>query len=155
VMISTTILAIVMVGTSPLYFVWLVSGLAWWSLFEYLFHRWGFHLLIFVHAHQLHHIYPSGYIGVSSLITSTLYVFGVGLSLSLGMPAMTIVQVGLSIGYLTYIFVHHQIHHGRFAGRYLNSVRARHNRHHQNIRCDFGVTTNFWDSIFGTQSGGH
>ena len=152
VMIFATIVVIVKMDTPYLDSIWVALGLVTWSLFEYLFHRWGFHQFIFVRAHYLHHIEPSGYVGVSSLITSTVYLSGICLSLSLGMPAITILQVGLSIGYLAYIFVHHQIHHGRFAGRYLDAARTRHNRHHHNAQCDFGVTVSLWDRIFGTRS---
>lgn len=155
VMIILTIPIMITTDMSLRYLVWFTLGLAAWFLFEYLFHRWGFHWFIFVHEHHLHHIDPAGYIGVSSLITSTLYLVGICLSLSLSMPVMAILQLGLSIGYLIYIFVHHQIHHGRYAGRYLNSARTRHNRHHHDPRCDFGVTVGFWDRIFGTRTVEH
>jgi sterol desaturase/sphingolipid hydroxylase (fatty acid hydroxylase superfamily) len=152
VMISATIAVIITKDVSPLYLVWFTLGLIFWSAFEYLFHRWGFHRFICARAHRLHHIDPSGYIGVSSLITSTTYVFGIFLSLFFKLPVIAILQVGLSIGYLIYITVHHQIHHGRFSGRYMNSMRRRHNRHHYCARYDFGVTMSFWDAIFGTRS---
>jgi sterol desaturase/sphingolipid hydroxylase (fatty acid hydroxylase superfamily) len=151
-MIFMTIAAVIMVNIPSLCIGWFVSGLALWSLFEYVFHRWGFHQFIFARAHHLHHIDPAGYIGVSSLLTSTIYVFGISLSLSLSMPAMAILQVGLANGYLAYIFVHHQIHHGRLTGHYLDAARTRHTRHHRNARGNFGVTVSLWDRILGTRS---
>ncbi|HVC50412.1 MAG TPA: hypothetical protein VND87_00160, partial [Stellaceae bacterium] len=71
VMISATIVVIIAKYMFPLYLAWLALGLIFWSVFEYLFHRWGFHRFICARAHHLHHIDPSGYIGVSSLVTST------------------------------------------------------------------------------------
>jgi sterol desaturase/sphingolipid hydroxylase (fatty acid hydroxylase superfamily) len=153
VMISITILLVFETDMPPLDLIWLLSGLALWSLFEYLFHRWGFHQFIFSHSHQLHHAYPAGYVGVPSIITSTTYVFGICLSLLIDVPVMASLFVGFSIGYFLYISVHHQIHHGRCVGRHLDSARIRHNRHHRDPRCDFGVTVSFWDRIFVTQSG--
>jgi sterol desaturase/sphingolipid hydroxylase (fatty acid hydroxylase superfamily) len=152
VMIFTTILLMFIINMPPLYLLWLSLGLVLWSLFEYLFHRWGFHRFIFSHSHHLHHVDPAGYIGVPSLITSTIYILGICLSLSIDKPVIETLLVGLSIGYLVYIFVHHQIHHGRLAGRYLDAARTRHNRHHHDVRCDFGVTASLWDRIFGTRS---
>jgi sterol desaturase/sphingolipid hydroxylase (fatty acid hydroxylase superfamily) len=151
-MILTTILLVFITNMPTLYLMWLLLGLVLWSLFEYLFHRWGFHQFIFSHSHHLHHVDPTGYIGVPSLVTRTIYVLGVFLSLALDMPVIAILLVGLSSGYLVYIFVHHQIHHGRCAGSYLDAARIRHNRHHRDARGDFGVTVSFWDRIFDTRS---
>ena len=73
------------------------------------------------------------------------------MSLSIDEPVIATLLVGLSIGYLVYIFVHHQIHHGRLAGRYLDAARTRHNRHHHDVRCDFWgngefMGQNIWDA---------
>jgi sterol desaturase/sphingolipid hydroxylase (fatty acid hydroxylase superfamily) len=155
VMISTTALLVFIKTMPPLYLLWLLLGLVLWSLFEYLFHRWGFHRFIFSHSHHLHHINPAGYIGVPSLITSGIYILGICLSLSVDIPVIAILLVGYSIGYLAYIFVHHQIHHGRCVGCYLDAARTRHNRHHRDARSDFGVTASFWDRMFGTRSAKH
>jgi sterol desaturase/sphingolipid hydroxylase (fatty acid hydroxylase superfamily) len=152
IMIFATILIIFIIGIPHLYLAWFTLGLAGWPLFEYLFHRCAFHGFIFARAHYLHHTNPAGYIGVSSLVTTTTYILGMSLSLWIDMPIVAILLVGLSLGYLTYIFVHHQIHHGKYAGRYLDSARTRHNRHHSDAQCDFGVTVSFWDRVFDTQS---
>jgi cyclopropane-fatty-acyl-phospholipid synthase len=150
VMIFATALMVCESDTLLFSIVYFSLGLLLWSLFEYLFHRWGFHQFIFFDAHYRHHAHPAGYVSVSSTLTTTAYVVLIGLILFSGTSVLAIVQVGFSSGYLAYILVHHQIHHGQWSYRYLESARIRHNRHHHQAGCNFGVTVDLWDRLFGT-----
>ena len=59
---------------------------------------------------------------------------------------------GMVTGYLWYVFVHYATHHFRpRRGTYLYRARVRHARHHHlSDDGNFGVTTAFWDHVFGT-----
>jgi sterol desaturase/sphingolipid hydroxylase (fatty acid hydroxylase superfamily) len=53
--------------------------------------------------------------------------------------------------YALYMFVHHATHHIAIqSGDVLYRARIRHMAHHYRDGCNFGVTTGFWDTVFGT-----
>jgi sterol desaturase/sphingolipid hydroxylase (fatty acid hydroxylase superfamily) len=60
---------------------------------------------------------------------------------------------GLATGYLWYMVVHHATHF--WIGRrdsYLYAAKRRHAlHHHRDGERNFGVTTGFWDRVFGTE----
>ncbi|MGH7175147.1 MAG: sterol desaturase family protein, partial [Minisyncoccia bacterium] len=59
--------------------------------------------------------------------------------------------VGLVMGYLFYIVVHDRIHHGNIReGSLLATLDANHEYHHRRFKANFGVTSPFWDHVFGT-----
>jgi sterol desaturase/sphingolipid hydroxylase (fatty acid hydroxylase superfamily) len=62
---------------------------------------------------------------------------------------------GLMLGYVWYVAVHHVLHHWRiYPGSYLYHWKRRHALHHYARQpCNFGVTTLFWDRVFGTAYG--
>ena len=50
------------------------------------------------------------------------------------------------------MFVHHATHHGKIEpGHWLYPSRVRHMAHHYRENINFGVTTGFWDRVFGTE----
>jgi sterol desaturase/sphingolipid hydroxylase (fatty acid hydroxylase superfamily) len=59
---------------------------------------------------------------------------------------------GLMLGYIWYVAVHHVLHHWRIhPGSYLYHWKRRHALHHYARHpCNFGVTTQIWDRVFGT-----
>ena len=62
------------------------------------------------------------------------------------------VSCGLMLGYLWYISVHHMIHHWHPTHpSYLYTLKRRHAvHHHVDENANFGVTSIFWDRVFGT-----
>ncbi len=62
------------------------------------------------------------------------------------------ITAGLMLGYVWYGGVHHVLHHWRVRpGSYLYRLKRRHALHHYaRHSCNFGVTTQFWDRVFGT-----
>lgn len=140
--------------------VWLLlfgAGIVTWTLLEYWLHRIVFHHLVpFRKLHDLHHSLPTAKIGTPTWVTALLICGGMllplwredGFNLASGLTS------GLAAGYLWYVSVHHAVHHWRVRpGSYLHHATRRHARHHHAHRpCCFGVTTPFWDSVFGTGS---
>ena len=56
------------------------------------------------------------------------------------------------IGYAAYMFVHHATHHLKIEpGDWLYEARVRHMAHHYRDATNFGVSTGFWDRVFGTE----
>jgi sterol desaturase/sphingolipid hydroxylase (fatty acid hydroxylase superfamily) len=71
---------------------------------------------------------------------------------ALGFDLGTAATGGLVTGYLWYVFVHYATHHWQpRRDSYLYRARLRHARHHHLSHSgNFGVTTAFWDHVFGT-----
>mgnify|MGYP005839409645 CR=1 FL=1 len=140
-----------------------VSAVLSWTFFEYLLHRYPFHLDVYFPEskvagkiaytlHGIHHEYPrdrsrvimppipgvliaSGFFGLFYLVMgSYAYIF---------LP-------GFLTGYLLYAFIHYGTH--KFTPPKLLKPLWRHHALHHYKYPDkaFGISTQFWDRIFGT-----
>ncbi len=135
-------------------------GLLFWSLFEYIMHRYIFHML--VHSpvakrivytmHGVHHEYPRDkdrlfMPPVPSIILATIifYTF----YLALGWYALCFFP-GFLFGYIVYGSMHFAIH-AYTPPRFLKALWRNHHLHHYKYpNKGFGVSSVLWDVIFGT-----
>lgn len=143
------------------------AGLLIWTPAEYLLHRFLFHFTprtprqerVSFLFHGVHHAQP---------MVKTRLVMPPALSLPLaglfflffrlvfqvipgGLAATLLLSSGFLTGYLLYDMLHYAMHHFDIKSGYVQKVRRNHMRHHAltpNKR--FGVTTLFWDRVFGT-----
>jgi sterol desaturase/sphingolipid hydroxylase (fatty acid hydroxylase superfamily) len=132
----------------------LACGAMLWTLVEYLLHRFVYHEVAVVRElHGMHHAHPNDFIG------APIWVSIVGFSSILAMLALLCdveiacgITSGLIVGYLSYLLMHDAVHRWQLGERsWLRSHRLRHLRHHRNAEPgNFGVTTGFWDLVFGT-----
>jgi sterol desaturase/sphingolipid hydroxylase (fatty acid hydroxylase superfamily) len=154
-------------GALPYLPVFWVLGLLIWTPTEYLLHRFLFHFSprgktqkrISFLFHGIHHAQPMVKTRlvmppIVSLPLAALFYglfhlllrvtgFGPGLS--------DMLFSGFLAGYLSYDMLHYSMHHFNIKSGYLQKIRRNHMRHHAltpNKR--FGVTTLFWDRVFGT-----
>jgi len=136
-------------------------GIVAWSLAEYLAHRFMFHIrpwgkrshgFIYV-THGVHHVYPDDHKDVATpyvtiwiavaLWFASQYLLGP----SIARPAFA----GFLLGYLLYESIHHLLHHTHPSNRIGRALVRYHMRHHfQDPDARFGVSSPFWDVIFGT-----
>jgi sterol desaturase/sphingolipid hydroxylase (fatty acid hydroxylase superfamily) len=136
-------------------------GVVGWSLFEYVMHRFLFHLrmrskagqyVIFV-MHGNHHAEPNDpdrnmMPPIISLPWSAA-IWAV-FALLLGGKG-TLLFLGFAIGYVAYDSIHYACHQLPMRGRLLNRLRKHHLRHHYAKReGNFAITTILWDRLFGT-----
>lgn len=140
----------------------LLGGLLNWTLFEYFLHRfvfhyepkssWGkrFHYLF----HGIHHDFPNEkdrlVMPPVTSIPIAILLFGLhmGLLRAYGLP----LYAGFLAGYLYYEFVHYSVHHKKKNGlTFFETQRKNHLTHHfKDASNRFGVTSPFWDHVFGT-----
>lgn len=130
-------------------------GVALWTLMEYLFHRFIFHEWpVFREMHDVHHADPKAAVGTPSWVSTGLFLAAVLVPIWLvaGDDAACGATVGLMAGYYWYIVVHHGTHRwSAKPGTYFYNVWRHHARHHYDPRPgNFGVTSAFWDRVFGT-----
>jgi sterol desaturase/sphingolipid hydroxylase (fatty acid hydroxylase superfamily) len=134
---------------------YLLLGIAVWTLFEYLLHRYVLHRVPVLHdLHEAHHADPSALVGTPSWLSMLLFLAGALLPVwwGLGSGPASAFTAGMMLGYLCYVGVHHITHHWRLEpGTFLYRLKHRHARHHfAKTPGNFGVTTPFWDIVFGT-----
>jgi len=131
-----------------------IAGVVCWIFAEYVLHRFVLHRVSFLHRmHDTHHDNPTALIGTPiwvslAIVGSILLPFCHATEFDLASG----VTSGLMLGYLWYITLHHVVHHWRIRhGTYLYRLKRRHARHHYaSAPCNYGVTTGFWDRVFGT-----
>ena len=135
----------------------LVFGYAVWTLVEYVMHRYAFHHMPGVKPlHMAHHADAGDLIGAP-----TIYSFGLIFTFAY-LPMAWFVGVylacfwfaGMMAGYLAFCGLHYVVHNYsdvRFVT--IRKLKRGHAIHHYGDNShNFGVTTLFWDRVFGTYS---
>ncbi|MBV6441331.1 MAG: hypothetical protein EPGJADBJ_03015 [Saprospiraceae bacterium] len=141
--------------------LWFFIGLLSWSLFEYLLHRYLFHLsekafkgagrLTYI-LHGVHHEYPND-------AQRTLMPFAPKLIFSLVFFCIFYLvfwergpffSAGFLMGYYVYSMMHYSIHRFK-APKFLKGLWTHHHLHHH-LHDDkaFGVSSVLWDKVFDT-----
>ena len=132
----------------------LASGLAIWTLAEYLIHRFAFHHApLLKPIHMAHHHAPRDLNGTPTVFTVILFYLLVYLPLSalFGQQLAAAGVAGVMAGYLAYVAVHYVVHHLGSGGlKPLRRLIKLHAVHHHDTKHNFGVTTGLWDRVFGT-----
>lgn len=129
-------------------------GLLAWSLIEYAMHRFILHgMPPFDRWHAQHHARPSARIASPTILSAGL-IFGL-----VFLPALALTDLwnacaltlGLLIGYFGYAVTHHATHHWNLDYAWFKRRKRAHARHHHLAQPgSYGVTTSFWDQVFGT-----
>lgn len=129
-------------------------GLVAWSLMEYALHRYILHgVQPFKRWHAEHHDRPFALIGTSTIASLLLFAVLVFLPLAalVGKWPALAATVGVMIGYLFYVTVHHASHHWKARGAWMQTRKRAHARHHLTGNHGwYGVTTSFWDRVFSS-----
>lgn len=137
-------------------------GIVFWSLVEYLLHRFVFHLepdsrwgrrMHFI-IHGVHHDFPHDPMRLvmpPSVSVPLAIIFWFGFRAVLGPEWALPSFAGFLFGYLVYDMGHYHMHHHRSKNRLSLALRRYHYRHHfQQSDRGFGVTTPVWDRVFRT-----
>ncbi len=137
------------------------GGMFFWTLFEYIAHRFIFHWVPktpgatkFVYTlHGNHHHYPRDRQRLfmpplpSIIISSSLF----GLTyLAIGSYAFMFFP-GFLLGYLMYGTMHYAIHAWNPPFKWMKPLWRNHHLHHyKNEHNGYGVSSTLWDHVFGT-----
>ena len=138
-----------------------VAGAFFWSIFEYLAHRFIFHMVtetergkrISYVLHGNHHEYPRDrqrlFMPPVPSIIIAIVVFSIYF-LILGKYAFAFFP-GFVIGYLLYGSMHYAIHAWNPPFKWMKPLWRNHHLHHyKNEGRGFGVSSTLWDHVFGT-----
>jgi sterol desaturase/sphingolipid hydroxylase (fatty acid hydroxylase superfamily) len=145
---------------TQVFFIFL-GGMFFWSLFEYLMHRFAFHHISetdrgrkFIYIlHGNHHEYPRDKerlfmpAAPSLIIASTLFLL---FQLVLGKYVFPFFP-GFMLGYLIYGSMHYAIHAWHPPFKWMKGLWRNHHLHHyKQQQRGFGVSSTLWDHVFGT-----
>lgn len=138
-----------------------VAGVFFWTFFEYLAHRYIFHMISesprmkrFAYIlHGNHHHYPRDRerlfmppvpsLIISSTILGIMYLF-------MGAKAFMFFP-GFMVGYLMYGTMHYAIHAFNPPFKWMKPLWRNHHLHHyKDEHHGFGVSSTLWDHVFGT-----
>lgn len=137
------------------------AGMLFWTLFEYVMHRFIFHLIphgergkkISYVLHGNHHHYPRDrqrlfMPPVPSIILATVIFSLQYLALR---DQVFMFFPGFMLGYLMYGTMHYAIHAWNPPFKWMKPLWRNHHLHHyKNEHQGFGVSTTLWDRLFGT-----
>lgn len=143
------------------YFFYLCLGIFLFTLVEYTSHRFTFHVLLrrqifktrAAIVHMSHHADPKQGINAGPLLG--LVVFAVGFIASFGVSRNLNVSLefacGLMLGFVLYDVSHYLIHLDSPPTKYHRMQQRLHWFHHErNWNVNYGISSCFWDLIFGT-----
>lgn len=131
-----------------------VTGSFAWTLTEYLFHRWVYHLgfTITRSGHEKHHEDPTAYLAMPWFITPLLFLPPQLLvSGWYGASGFSTFLAGWFGGFIAYSFMHHSLHHYKLKYAWFRHLQSEHRIHHALPETNYGVTMRFWDRVFGTE----
>lgn len=146
--------------TPPLF----VCGMLSWGIFEYILHRFVFHMQtktdfwnkFHFFAHGIHHMTPNDSTRLtfpptfSFVIASIIYQVTTLISAETGIHAYL---AGLACGFMLYDAIHFYFHHGDapWLPSFLKKMKTAHlNHHYKDDTTNFGVTSQIFDYLCGT-----
>ncbi|MET0635532.1 MAG: sterol desaturase family protein [Chitinophagaceae bacterium] len=138
-----------------------LGGMMFWTFFEYIAHRFIFHLISekrslqkFAYTlHGNHHHYPRDkqrlFMPPVPSIVLASSIFGLTY-LIMGSNAFSFFP-GFILGYLLYGTMHYAIHAWNPPFKWMKGLWRNHHLHHyKNEHNGFGVSSTIWDHVFGT-----
>ncbi|KAL3616818.1 Dihydroceramide fatty acyl 2-hydroxylase fah2 [Castilleja foliolosa] len=140
----------------------IVCGIIIWTLLEYNLHRFLFHMnttsywanTLHYLVHGCHHKHP---------MDGLRLVFPPAAAAILAVPLWGMIKLFASasyapavfggglLGYVFYDCTHYYLHYGKPLKGVSHQLKRNHMEHHFRIQDKgFGITSNFWDRVFGT-----
>ena len=149
--------------------IWFLIGLFFWTLAEYVLHRFVFHFhpvdpservkRLFFMIHGVHHYQPRSKtrlvmppllsIPLAALFYGFFYwLVGVMFHRPFFVPPLF---AGFIFGYICYDMLHYSMHHFSWKAKWFRKIRKHHMAHHfKTPDLLFGVSSGIWDQVFKT-----
>jgi dihydroceramide fatty acyl 2-hydroxylase len=127
-------------------------GLLSWTLLEYAIHGWMGHLhrTFVTPMHAVHHRDPRAVFAIGAWPPSVALL--AALLIGFGFAPGAVFYLGLFTGFAIYEVIHYRIHFAAALTPIEARLRSHHLVHHlRRANICLGVTTAFWDRVFGTE----
>lgn len=131
----------------------LVAGFLAWGFLEYALHRWVLHgrFTAVRRGHARHHADVTALISTPApIVPLTACAIWTLLSLVLPPDVVCLWIAGVYVGYNYYALLHHVQHRREGMPGWPADLARTHRLHHLRHTVNYGVTTMFWDQVFGT-----
>jgi dihydroceramide fatty acyl 2-hydroxylase len=130
-----------------------LAGVFLFTFIEYGMHRWLFHARasFATESHRTHHFsphQPSAMPFFCGLLGGVL--IWLATTALLGGETGALLTAGIMCTYLYYGVLHDLQHRIRARGAWMRARWRDHATHHSTMNRNYGVTTSFWDRVFGT-----
>lgn len=152
-------------GSVPALVLLVAIGLFAWTILEYVFHRFLFHMEKFLPEHQysysihfllhgVHHFLPMDRMRL--VMPPILFAFlSAGPYLLIrslfGQKTLNPLYSGVVTAYIGYDLFHYFFHHGVSKYNFVNTMKSYHMAHHyKDYNKGYGVTSMLWDLVFHT-----
>ena len=163
--LATLFLILAIFWQSPSLFNLLVAifcGFLFWTLVEYLIHRFmehpknGTYIFQVWRLHKDHHRDPTIYkIANHTLSESFQIIPAITLFCSIllwNLYLIPSIYFGVTLGFLLYEWVHYSSHFVKKPHPLVRTMVNIHLDHHRmNIKANYGISTDLWDWVFGTK----
>lgn len=145
-----------------LFSAYFLSGIFIWTFTEYVMHRFVFHFTpkgkwmerIHFIFHGVHHDFPNDANrlvmppSVSIPLAAGFYFL---FTLFFREFVVAAFFAGFMSGYLFYDMTHYALHHANFKSNFWKKLKKHHMLHHySDSENGYGVSSDFWDKIFGS-----
>jgi dihydroceramide fatty acyl 2-hydroxylase len=151
------------IALPAMYSLMLVAfGIFIWTLAEYVLHRFLFHFesnsaigkrIVYL-FHGIHHDAPNDATRLVMPLVPAVMIGGAAYTLFTSLLGATLVQpffAGFLLGYLAYDYTHYYVHFANPKTRVGKYLKQHHMLHHFAANeAKWGVSSPFWDVIFGT-----
>ena len=138
-----------------------IGGLFFWTFFEYMMHRFVFHLVsdnpkmqrISYVMHGNHHEFPRDKQRLFMPPVPSLILSSVIFLLIYALMGKNVFSFfpGFILGYLIYGSMHYAIHAWNPRYKWMKPIWRNHHLHHyKSEEKGFGVSSHFWDKVFGS-----
>ena len=138
-----------------------IFGVFFWTLTEYVIHRWAFHYepksevgkRVHFLVHGIHHDYPrdATRLVMPLLVSVPLAIlFYIGFNAAFGVYHFGVFS-GFMFGYVSYDSIHYATHHMKMNGKIGSFLKTYHLKHHYgDEHTAYGVSNPLWDYVFKT-----
>jgi dihydroceramide fatty acyl 2-hydroxylase len=122
-------------------------GFLGWTLAEYWIHRVVLHGPYWMNIHETHHKRPKDLTNFPIWQLPLYFVVIAALTWAVAGDWWIAVFAGVMVGWVLFFVMHYVMHH---YPRYIQDFAIRHNAHHKLVACNYGITVDWWDRVFGT-----
>lgn len=138
-------------------------GLFIWTLTEYVLHRFVFHFYpksewgrrIHFIFHGVHHDYPNDAQRLVMPPSASIPLAAAFYFLFRAIFPTYMLDgffAGFIMGYLFYDMTHYMLHHAKFSNPFWKKLKQHHMLHHYDDSTKgYGVTSDIWDKVFGSE----
>lgn len=142
--------------------LWFLFGLAFWTLAEYVLHRWVFHYepsskfgqRIHFIFHGVHHDFPKDRLRLVMPLSASIpmaTIIYILFSFFFAEFTLAAFFAGFLLGYLIYDESHYAMHHANFKSGIFKRIKDHHMLHHySDPEKGFGVSSSIWDVFFNS-----